>query len=130
MRIEVLACIETFGSGMTMLMSATYAIELAEAALLQEPGLFVVIVGTLALLDWATGGGWWVQWVRGDLGGISVLRFLKRLCSARIYGPGGRRADDPAGVGAPRAPDPTSGLITNLARSVRNCGSFAASHIQ
>ena len=47
---------------------------------------FVVIVGILALLDWATGGGWWVQWVAAIWGGILVLRFLNAFVAPNLWG--------------------------------------------
>jgi hypothetical protein len=47
---------------------------------------FVVVVGALALIDWATGGGWWVQWVAIIWGGILALRFLRRFVAPILWG--------------------------------------------
>jgi len=47
---------------------------------------FVVIVGALALIDWATGGGWWVQWVAIVWGGILALQFLRRFVAPILWG--------------------------------------------
>jgi len=47
---------------------------------------FVVIVGTLALIDWATGGGWWVQWVAIIWGGILALQFLRMFVAPILWG--------------------------------------------
>jgi hypothetical protein len=47
---------------------------------------FVVVVGALALIDWATGGGWWVQWVASIWGGILALRFLRRFVAPILWG--------------------------------------------
>jgi hypothetical protein len=47
---------------------------------------FVVIVGTLALIDWATGDGWWVQWVAIIWGGILALQFLRMFVAPILWG--------------------------------------------
>jgi len=47
---------------------------------------FVVIVGALALIDWATGGGWWVQWVAIVWGGILALQFLRMFVGPILWG--------------------------------------------
>jgi hypothetical protein len=49
---------------------------------------FVVIVGTLALIDWATGDGWWVQWVAIIWGGILALQFLRMFVGPILWGRG------------------------------------------
>jgi hypothetical protein len=41
---------------------------------------YVVVVGCVALIDWATGGGWWVQWVALIWGVFLILRL------ARVFG--------------------------------------------
>ena len=40
---------------------------------------YVVVVGFLALLDWATGGGWWVQWVAIIWGGFIAWRIFGEI---------------------------------------------------
>jgi fatty acid desaturase len=47
---------------------------------------FAVVVGGLALLDWLTGGGWWVQWVAGIWGAILVLQFIGAFVSPNLWG--------------------------------------------
>jgi hypothetical protein len=47
---------------------------------------FVVIVGGLALIDWATGGGWWVQWVAIIWGGLLALQFLRKFVAPTLWG--------------------------------------------
>ena len=47
---------------------------------------FVVVVGVLALLDWTTGGGWWVQWVAAIWGGILALQFLSQFVAPNLWG--------------------------------------------
>jgi len=47
---------------------------------------FVVIVGALALIDWATEGGWWVQWVAIIWGGILALQFLGTFVGPMLWG--------------------------------------------
>jgi len=47
---------------------------------------FVVIVGALALIDWATGGGWWVQWVAIVGGGLLALQFLRMFVGPILWG--------------------------------------------
>jgi hypothetical protein len=47
---------------------------------------FVVIVGALALIDWATPGGWWVQWVAIIWGGILALQFLRMFVAPTLWG--------------------------------------------
>jgi fatty acid desaturase len=46
----------------------------------REVVTYVVVVGCLALIDWATGGGWWVQWVALIWGVFLILRL------ARVFG--------------------------------------------
>ena len=47
---------------------------------------FVVIVGALTLIDWATGGGWWVQWVAAIWGGILALQFVGQFVAPNLWG--------------------------------------------
>jgi hypothetical protein len=47
---------------------------------------YVVIVGGLALIDWLSGGGWWVQWIAGIWGGLLVLQFLTTFVSPLLWG--------------------------------------------
>lgn len=47
---------------------------------------FGVIVGGLALLDWLTGGGWWVQWVAGIWGAILLVQFIGAFISPMLWG--------------------------------------------
>ena len=47
---------------------------------------FVVVVGVLTLLDWSTGGGWWVQWVAAIWGGILALQFLSQFVAPNLWG--------------------------------------------
>jgi hypothetical protein len=47
---------------------------------------FALVVGGLALLDWATGGGWWVQWVAIIWGGILALQFMSTFVAPNIWG--------------------------------------------
>jgi hypothetical protein len=42
-------------------------------------GFFAMIVGGLALLDWASGGGWWVQWVAIIWGGFIAWRIFGEI---------------------------------------------------
>ncbi len=47
---------------------------------------FVVIVGALALIDWATGGGWWVQWLAAIWGGLLALQFVSIFAAPALWG--------------------------------------------
>lgn len=47
---------------------------------------FAIVVGGLALLDWATGAGWWVQWVAGIWGAILALQFFSTFVSPMLWG--------------------------------------------
>ena len=46
----------------------------------------VAIVGGLALLDWATGGGWWVQWLAGIWGALLIWQFLNTFAFPSLWG--------------------------------------------
>lgn len=48
---------------------------------------FVSVVGLIALLDWATGGGFFVQWVAAVWGGVLVLHSLRVLVLGTLLGP-------------------------------------------
>jgi hypothetical protein len=47
---------------------------------------FAVIVGGLAAIDAATGGGWWVQWVAIIWGGILALQLMGTFIAPMIWG--------------------------------------------
>jgi hypothetical protein len=47
---------------------------------------YVLVVGTLALLDWATGGGWWVQWLAVIWGAFIVLQFAGTFVAPAFWG--------------------------------------------
>lgn len=47
---------------------------------------FAVIIGGLALVDWLTGGGWWVQWVALIWGAFLVLQFVTTFLSPTLWG--------------------------------------------
>lgn len=44
------------------------------------------IVGGLALLDWLTGGGWWVQWLAGIWGAFLALQSFNTFISPWLWG--------------------------------------------
>jgi hypothetical protein len=47
---------------------------------------FAVIIGGLALVDWLTGGRWWVQWVALIWGAFLVLQFITTFVSPFLWG--------------------------------------------
>jgi hypothetical protein len=47
---------------------------------------FTLVVGALSLLDWATGGGWWVQWLAIIWGAIIALQFFGTFVSPALWG--------------------------------------------
>ena len=47
---------------------------------------FALVVGGLTLLDFATGGGWWVQWVAIIWGGFLTLQFVSAFIAPRLWG--------------------------------------------
>jgi hypothetical protein len=53
---------------------------------LKNAAFFVVITGGLALLDWATGGGWWVQWVAIIWGAFLAMQFLSTFAAPMLWG--------------------------------------------
>jgi fatty acid desaturase len=54
-------------------------------AAVREVATYVLVVGCLALIDWAIGGGWWVQWVALIWGVFLVLR-LARVFGDAVWG--------------------------------------------
>ncbi len=58
--------------------------------LTREIGTYVLVVGLLTLIDWATGGGWWVQWVALIWGAFLAFRLLGEI-GASLWG---REAED------------------------------------
>lgn len=47
---------------------------------------FVAIIGVLAAIDGATGGGWWVQWLAAIWGGLLLLQFLGTFVAPMLWG--------------------------------------------
>lgn len=47
---------------------------------------YVVIVGALALIDWATGGGFWVQWLAAIWGALLLFEFLGTFVAPVLWG--------------------------------------------
>jgi hypothetical protein len=47
---------------------------------------YVFVVGGLAILDWLTGGGWWVQWVAAIWGAILLLQLFSTFISPMLWG--------------------------------------------
>lgn len=47
---------------------------------------YALVVGGLALLDWATGGGWWVQWVAIIWGAFLALQFTSTFLAPMFWG--------------------------------------------
>jgi len=47
---------------------------------------YVVVVGVLAVVDWLTGGGWWVGWVAGIWGAFLLLDFVRDFVGPLIWG--------------------------------------------
>ena len=52
----------------------------------KNAALYAFIVGGLALLDWTTGSGWWVQWVAIIWGAFIVLQFFTTFVSPNVWG--------------------------------------------
>jgi len=50
---------------------------------LKNLAFFVLITGGLALLDWATGGDWWVQWLAIIWGAFLAMQFLSTFMRRR-----------------------------------------------
>jgi hypothetical protein len=46
----------------------------------------VFVVGIFAVLDWITGGGWWVQWLAGIWGAFLLLQFFTTFISPNLWG--------------------------------------------
>ena len=53
--------------------------------------IYALIVGGLALVDWLTGGGWWVQWVAIFWGAFIALELISTFIAPVIWG---REAED------------------------------------
>ena len=47
---------------------------------------YVVVVSGLFVLDWLTGGDWWVQWVAGIWGGLLLLDALNVFVLRTFFG--------------------------------------------
>ncbi len=47
---------------------------------------YLVVIGSLALLDWLTGGDWWVQWPAGIWGAILLLQFFSTFVTPVLWG--------------------------------------------
>jgi hypothetical protein len=47
---------------------------------------YAAVVGVFALLDWATGGGWWVQWLAIIWGAFVALQFFTTFVSPSLWG--------------------------------------------
>ena len=47
---------------------------------------FIVVIGVLALIDWLTGGDWWVQWVAAIWGGLLLLDLLRVFIGPKLWG--------------------------------------------
>ena len=47
---------------------------------------FVFVVGFLALVNWATGGDWWVIWVAAIWGAVLVLQFFGSFVGPSLFG--------------------------------------------
>ncbi len=47
---------------------------------------YVVVVGILAIIDWLTGGDWWVAWVAGIWGAFLLLEFLRDFVGPLVWG--------------------------------------------
>ena len=47
---------------------------------------YAFIVGGLALIDWLTGGGWWVQWLAAIWGAILLLQLFSTFISPVLWG--------------------------------------------
>ena len=52
----------------------------------RQLSMYSIIVGGLALLDWATGGGWWVQWVAAIWGAVLALQFVNIFIAPYLWG--------------------------------------------
>jgi hypothetical protein len=47
---------------------------------------FAFVVGGLAVIDWLTGGDWWVQWVAAIWGAVLVLQGFSLFISPGLWG--------------------------------------------
>ncbi|MEX2246714.1 MAG: 2TM domain-containing protein [Dehalococcoidia bacterium] len=48
--------------------------------------VFALVIGSLALLDGLTGGGWWVQWPAGIWGAFLALQFYSGFLAPTLWG--------------------------------------------
>ncbi|MBI2723560.1 MAG: 2TM domain-containing protein [Chloroflexi bacterium] len=48
--------------------------------------IYLLVVGSLTLLDWATDGDWWVQWVAGIWGAFLFVQFFTTFISGTLWG--------------------------------------------
>lgn len=53
---------------------------------LRHLATYVFVVGLFALLDWVTGGGWWVQWLAGIWGVFLAVQFFATFISPMLWG--------------------------------------------
>ncbi len=49
---------------------------------------YAVVVGALALVDWLTGGGWWVQWVAAIWGALLLMQGFRTFVAPSLWGRG------------------------------------------
>ena len=47
---------------------------------------YMVVVSILAIIDWLTGGDWWVGWVAGIWGAFLILDFLRDFVGPLLWG--------------------------------------------
>ena len=47
---------------------------------------YLIFIAGLALIDGATGGGWWVQWVAGIMGAFLLLQFVTTFIAPALWG--------------------------------------------
>jgi hypothetical protein len=48
--------------------------------------IFLIVTSFLFLIDWATGGGFWVQWVALIWGAFLVWEFVSRFLAPYLWG--------------------------------------------
>lgn len=53
---------------------------------IKNVAFFVLITGGLALIDWLSGGGWWVQWVAAIWGAFLGLQFFGTFLAPLFWG--------------------------------------------
>jgi hypothetical protein len=52
----------------------------------RHAAFYVFVVGGLALIDWASGGGWWVQWLAIIWGAFLAVQFFSNFVSPNLWG--------------------------------------------